>query len=222
MISLLYEKGSGRIHAAPGHKCHRTRAVHAIDVTRRWQSRFMPRNRCFWARHKGRWLRRTLKITTIQGCSAADREDWHSAALGLRHITRAILHSEACTSLDRGWERLQRVATLWLNKYALGHWGDRLITDLHPRPVELWLDCLPLAPKTRGHLRELLHRLVDYAMWSGTIPVGTNPISLVTVRACSKRRKQPHSLTLDDFQHLSTDLGEPFRSMALVRSGMAC
>jgi integrase len=110
----------------------------------------------------------------------------------------------------------QRIAVLWLNKYVLACWGDRLITDLQPRPVELWLDSLPLAPKTRGHLRELLHRLVDYAMWCGAIPVGTNPISLVTVRGSSKRRKQPRSLTVEEFQKFLPHLQEPFRTIALV------
>jgi integrase len=111
----------------------------------------------------------------------------------------------------------QRISGLWLNKYAFGRWGEHLITDLQPRAVELWLDSLPLAPKTRGHLRELLHRLVDYAMWSGAIPVGTNPISLVTVRGTSKRRKQPRSLTVEEFQRLSSHLHEPFKTMALVQ-----
>ena len=54
-------------------------------------------------------------------------------------------------------------------------------------------------------------------MWSGAIPVGTNPISLVTVRGCSKRRKQPRSLTVEEFKSLSNHLGEPFKSMALVQ-----
>jgi len=111
----------------------------------------------------------------------------------------------------------QPISGLWLNKYAFGRWGEHLITDLQPRAVELWLDSLPLAPKTRGHLRELLHRLVDYAMWSGAIPVGTNPISLVTVRGTSKRRKQPRSLTVEEFQRLSSHLHEPFETMALVQ-----
>jgi integrase len=71
----------------------------------------------------------------------------------------------------------QRVVELWLKKHVLPKWGEHRITDLQPRPAELWLESLPLAPKTRGHLRELLHRLVDYAMWCGAIPVGTNPIS---------------------------------------------
>jgi Phage integrase family len=97
------------------------------------------------------------------------------AHLGVGRDVRWIVEQYRAEKLPKLRHSTQRVAGLWLNKYALGHWGDRLITDLQPRPVELWLDSLPLAPKTRGHLRELLHRLVDYAMWSGAIPVGTNP-----------------------------------------------
>jgi integrase len=111
----------------------------------------------------------------------------------------------------------QRVAELWLKKYILPRWGNQQITELQPRPVELWLESLPLAPKTRGHLRELLHRLVDYAMWAGSIPVGTNPVSLVTVRGSSKRRKQPRSLTVAEFHKLANHLREPFKTMALIQ-----
>jgi integrase len=111
----------------------------------------------------------------------------------------------------------QRITGLWLKKYVLTQWGKQPITDLQPRPVELWLESLPLAPKTRGHLRELLHRLVDYAMWRGAIPVGTNPISLVTVRGSSKRRKQPHNLTVEEFHALMRHLREPFKTMALAQ-----
>jgi integrase len=111
----------------------------------------------------------------------------------------------------------QRVSELWIKKYVLTRWGQQPITELQPRPVELWLESLPLAPKTRGHLRELLHRLVDYAMWCGSIPVGTNPISLVTVRGSSKRRKQPRNLTVEEFHALSKHLREPFKTMALLQ-----
>ena len=111
----------------------------------------------------------------------------------------------------------QRVTGLWIKKHVLPRWGAQPITELQPRPVELWLESLPLAPKTRGHLRELLHRLVDYAMWCGSIPVGTNPISLVTVRGSSKRRKQPRSLTVEEFHTLSKHLREPFKTMVLLQ-----
>lgn len=111
----------------------------------------------------------------------------------------------------------QRVTGLWLKKHILPQWGEQPITALQPRPVQLWLESLALAPKTRGHLRELLHRLVDHAMWCGSIPVGANPISLVTVRGSSKRRKQPRSLTVEEFHKLSKHLREPFKTMATLQ-----
>jgi integrase len=111
----------------------------------------------------------------------------------------------------------QRVTDLWIKKHVLPRWGEQPITELQPRSVQLWLESLPLAPKTRGHLRELLHRLVDYAMWCGSVPVGTNPISLVTVRGSSKRQKQPRSLTVEEFHTLSRHLREPFKTMVLLQ-----
>jgi integrase len=111
----------------------------------------------------------------------------------------------------------QRVTELWIKKYVLATWGPKPITDLQPRPVQLWLESLPLAPKTRGHLRELLHRLVDYAMWCGAIPVGTNPVSLVTVRGSSKRQTKPRSLTVAEFHTLAKHLREPFKTMVLLQ-----
>jgi integrase len=111
----------------------------------------------------------------------------------------------------------QKANNSWLRGYVEPVWGETLVTELQPRPVELWLESLSLAPKTRGHLRELLHRLVDYAMWCGSIPVGTNPISLVTVRGSSKRRKQPRSLTVEEFRRLSKHLREPFNTMVLLQ-----
>jgi integrase len=111
----------------------------------------------------------------------------------------------------------QKANNSWLRSHIEPAWGSVLVTELQPRLVELWLESRPLAPKTRGHLRELLHRLVDYAMWCGSIPVGTNPISLVTVRGSSKRQKQPRSLTVDEFHKLSKHLREPFNTMVLLQ-----
>jgi integrase len=111
----------------------------------------------------------------------------------------------------------QKANNSWLRGYVEPVWGERLITELHPRPVVLWLESLRLAPKTRGHIRELLHRLVDYAMWCGSIPVGTNPISLVTVRGSSKRQKQPRCLSVEEFHLLSRHLREPFKTMVLLQ-----
>jgi integrase len=109
-----------------------------------------------------------------------------------------------------------RVYKLWFKKHILPQWGDQPITKLQPRPVELWLSSLELAPKTRGHLRGLLYTLWDYAMWSGAVPVQANPIGLVTVMGRAKRTRQPRSLNVDQFHSLAAHLREPFKTMALL------
>ena len=53
-------------------------------------------------------------------------------------------------------------------------------------------------------------------MWSGSIPVQVNPISLVTVKGASKRTRHPRSLTVRQFQAFIQNLHEPFRTMALI------
>jgi integrase len=109
-----------------------------------------------------------------------------------------------------------RVYKVWFKKHILPRWGEHPITDLQPRPVELWLSGLELAPKTRGHVRGLMRAIWNYAMWSQAVPVQANPIALVTVKGSSKRRNQPRSLTVDEFQIFLRHLEEPFRTMSLV------
>lgn len=104
----------------------------------------------------------------------------------------------------------------WIRVHILPKWGPSLITDLQARPVERWLDSLALAPKSRGHIRGILSSLWNFAMWTQAIPVQVNPIGLVTVKGASKRRKQPRSLTVDEFRKLSTELHEPHATIALV------
>ena len=110
----------------------------------------------------------------------------------------------------------QRAYKSWLNNYIVPVWGEKPITDLQPRPVETWLSSLALSPKSRSHIRALLHVLWDYAMWSGAVSVQVNPISLVTVKGASKRIRQPRSLTVREFQAFIQRLEEPFRTIALV------
>jgi len=92
----------------------------------------------------------------------------------------------------------KRTYIVWFKHYVLTKWGTCAITDLQPRPVELWLQSLELAPRSRAHVRGLLRTLWEYAMWSGDIPVQRNPIELVTVKGATKRLKKPRSLTVDN------------------------
>lgn len=111
----------------------------------------------------------------------------------------------------------RKSAESWLKCHILPQWGKTLIMELQPRPVELWLDSRKLAPRTRGHLRELLHRLVDFSMWASLVPVGINPMSLVTVRGSSKRKKRPRSLTVGEFHAILQHLAGPLRTMAQLQ-----
>ncbi len=104
----------------------------------------------------------------------------------------------------------------WLNHYIIPTWGDRMIQELEARPIDLWLQSLKLAPKSKVHIRGLMRVLWDFAMWRGYVPVQRNPMELVTVKGASKRTRQPRSLTVGEFQHLIGHMEEPFRTMALV------
>jgi integrase len=115
------------------------------------------------------------------------------------------------TRLDtnRGYES-------WIRVHTLPKWGQNLITDLQARPVEMWLESLVLAPKSRTHIRGILSSLWNFAMWRQDIPVQVNPMRLVTVKGASKRLRQPRSLTVEQFRLVVSHLRQPFGTMALV------
>jgi integrase len=104
----------------------------------------------------------------------------------------------------------------WLKNYVLPKWGDKLVSEIQPRPVELWLKSLALSPKSRAHVRNMMYMLLDFAMWAGVIEVGRNPMELVVVRGATKRQKKPRSLTAEQFQKLYAELREPFQTIALM------
>lgn len=104
----------------------------------------------------------------------------------------------------------------WLNHYIVPKWGDCFLADLQARPIDLWLQSLPLAPKSKVHIRGLVRALWDFAMWRGDIPTQRNPMELVTIKGATKRTRQPRSLTVEEFQRLMRELEEPFLTMALV------
>ncbi len=104
----------------------------------------------------------------------------------------------------------------WLRVHILPRWGRTPITELHANEVEMWLQTLALAPKSRVHVRGILNSLFEFAMWSRSIPMQTNPISLVKIKRASKRLKRPRSLTEEQFHSLVSHLKEPFGTMASV------
>ncbi len=88
--------------------------------------------------------------------------------------------------------------------------------DVQPRPVELWLRQIELSPKSKTHVRSLMHGLLDFAMWAGIIDIARNPMSLVVNKGATKRTRKARSLTVEQFHALLPELHEPFATMALL------
>ena len=109
-----------------------------------------------------------------------------------------------------------RVYRSFLNNHVLPKWGDTRIQDVQPRPVELWLRELPLSPKSKTHVRSLMHGLVEFAMWSGLLDISRNPISLVQNIGATRKVRKARSLTAEQFHALLKELHEPFATMALL------
>ena len=124
-------------------------------------------------------------------------EQYRAEKMPTRHDTRA------------GYES-------WLRVFILPQWADTRITDLQARPVELWLESLSVAPKSKVHIRGILSSLWKYAMWKQDVPMQVNPITLVTVKGGSKRQRQPRTLTVEQFRLLVSHLREPFNTLALM------
>jgi integrase len=110
----------------------------------------------------------------------------------------------------------RRSYEVWLKNHILPKWGNASLTELQARPVELWLQSLDLAPKSKAHIRGLLGILWDFAVWRGDLSMLRNPMELVRIRGASKRKTQPRSLTVGEFQDFVHHLAEPFRLIALL------
>jgi len=109
-----------------------------------------------------------------------------------------------------------RVYRSFLKNHISPRWGDALIRDVQPRPVELWLRKLSLSPKSKTHVRSLMHGLVEFAMWAGVLDINRNPISLVQNKGATRRTRRARNLTVEEFQALLKQLHEPFATMALL------
>ncbi len=182
-------------------------------------------------RRKGTWNflwwerghRRSKLLGTIRELpTQADAERAAKPYRNLLHrpVTIAPTVNEliACYRKEEMPERLstRRGYEAWLKNHILPRWGESRITELQPHPVQLWLRALPLAPKSRFHIREVLSILWNLAMRRGDVPVQENPMELVEVKGIKKRRHRV--LTAAEFHSLLEALSEDvaLRTMVMV------
>ena len=104
----------------------------------------------------------------------------------------------------------------WINCHIKPKWRDVPIAQVKPLAVELWINNLRLAGKSKGHIREMMHLLFNWAMRWELMPIERNPMNLVRVKGSSKRTKVPRILTIKEFNLLLKRLKEPYRTMTLV------
>jgi integrase len=104
----------------------------------------------------------------------------------------------------------------WINHHIKPQWGDYPIAKVKPFLVEEWISGLDLAPKSKGHIRSMMHILFQWAMRWELIDLQINPMSLVHVKGSSKRLREPITLSVEQFHHLLDLVVEPFRKMCVV------
>lgn len=109
-----------------------------------------------------------------------------------------------------------RVYRSFLKNHILPKWGETPICDVQPRPVELWLRMLALSPKSKTHVRSLMHGLVEFAMWAGVLDISRNPVSLVRNIGAMRKTRKARSLTAVQFGALLKELHQPFGTITLL------
>lgn len=104
----------------------------------------------------------------------------------------------------------------WMTHHIKPQWGDYPIAKVKPVLVEEWISKLDLAPKSKGHVRSLMHILFQWAMKWELMDLQFNPMKLVHVKGSSKRLREPVTLTRKQFHHVLRFVVEPFRTMCVV------
>src|SRR5258708_25475401 len=105
----------------------------------------------------------------------------------------------------------------WLRHHIQPKWGSVPIRNVKPLLVEEWLSGLDLAPKSKGHIRSIMHILFNWAMkWELIDLDRMNPMKLVRVEGSSKRLRQPRTLTVKEFRLLLKRLQEPILTIVIV------
>jgi integrase len=112
----------------------------------------------------------------------------------------------------------------YLNFRIKPRWGDCPLSKVKPFAVEQWLKDLDLAPRTKGHLHNLMRVLWNCAMRWELTEISENPMKLVRVRGTSKRRREPVVLGVAQFPLLLKELDDPFRTMVILdlATGLRC
>jgi integrase len=104
----------------------------------------------------------------------------------------------------------------WIKHHIKPKWSNYPLEEIKPLAVEQWLKETTLAPKSKGHIKNLMRILFNCAMRWGLLPYQQNPMALVRVRNASKRMREPVVLTVSQFREVLEHVPEPYRTMCVV------
>ena len=91
-------------------------------------------------------------------------------------------------------------------------WERYLLHQIRPMVVEGWLKNLDMAPKSKAHIRSVMHLLYECAGRWERFNDRRNPIEMVRVKDSTKRRQRPAVLTVTEYEAILGLLKEPYRT----------
>jgi len=80
----------------------------------------------------------------------------------------------------------------------------------------MWIKGLNLAPKSKGHVRSVMHILFEWAMRWELMECNRNPMSLLKLKGLTRRVRQPRALSVEELQSHWAHLDEDTRTMSMV------
>jgi len=104
----------------------------------------------------------------------------------------------------------------WILNYINARWEQVPLSKVKPLAVEMRLKGLNLAPKSKSHVRSVMHILFEWAMRWELMEYNRNPMSLLKLKGVTKPVRQARSLSVEELQSLWAHLDEDTRTMSMV------
>ena len=108
----------------------------------------------------------------------------------------------------------------WIVNHINPRWEQTPLSQVKPLAVETWLKALKLAPKSKGHIRSVMHILFEWAMRWELMEYNRNPMSLMKLRGLTKCVRQPRALSVEELHSLWSHLDEDTRTMSIVDASL--
>lgn len=106
----------------------------------------------------------------------------------------------------------------YLKTWIEPKWREYALGEVKSLAVEKWLESLPLAPKSRRHIKGIMRVVFQCAVrWE---LINRNPMDLVRVKGGTKRMRIPRVLAPGQIPRLVENLEQPYRTMVLIAAGL--